>query len=234
MGRAWRLVQRQAAVRRTHTADQGTSQRPELPIPPPEMRALVGPTDPAMFDNPDGSPVFGGLKPEQYRRVLDFGCGCGRLARQMIQQTPRPGRYLGLDLHAGMIRWCTENLTPAAPGFEFHHHDVWHYAGFANPAPDRPLYAPLPIGDGSFSLAVAISVFTLILRRCRPRPTSSELARILEPDGMLLATWFLFDNSSFPMMQDDQNTLFINEYDVRNAVIYDRRLGSCHGCAGWD
>lgn len=196
-----------------------TTQRPELPIPPPEMRALVGPTDPAMFDNRDGTPVFGGLKPEQYRKVLDFGCGCGRLARQMIQQTPRPARYLGLDLHAGMIRWCTENLAPAAPGFEFRHHDVY-YAGF-NPVPDRPLYAPLPVGDGSFSLAVAISVFTH-LTQVQTEAYLKELARILEPDGILLATWFLFDKQDFPMMQDDQNTLFINEYDVRNAVIYDR------------
>lgn len=183
------------------------------------MRALVGPTDPAMFDNPDGRMVFAGLRPEQYRRVLDFGCGCGRLARQLIQQNPRPDRYVGFDLHAGMIRWCAQNLAPHAAGFEFHHHDVF-YAGF-NPAPDRPLHAPFPVGDDAFSMAVAISVFTH-LTQIQTTSYLTELARVIEPDGVLLSTWFLFDKENFPMMQDEQNTLFINEYDVRNAVIYDR------------
>ena len=40
--------------------------------------------------------------------------------------------------------------------------------------------------------------------------------------GSCLTSWFVFDKRDFPMMQEDQNTLFINEFDVRNAVIYDR------------
>ena len=73
--------------------------------------------------NPSGAPIFGAA-PERFDHVLDFGCGCGRLARQMLQQLPRPRRYTGSDLHAGMIRWCNTNLAPLAPGFTFLHHDV--------------------------------------------------------------------------------------------------------------
>ena len=65
---------------------------PTLPMPPREMRVLVGPQDEQDFDNPTGRPVYPGLPPEAYRSVLDFGCGCGRVARQLIQQAPaRPG-----------------------------------------------------------------------------------------------------------------------------------------------
>ena len=71
----------------------------DLPIPPLELRELVGPTDPALFDNPDGNLVVPGLAPEAFSSVLDFGCGCGRLARQLIQQHPQPEIYLGIDLH---------------------------------------------------------------------------------------------------------------------------------------
>jgi SAM-dependent methyltransferase len=88
-------------------------------------RALVGPADVAAFENPSGNLVFPYLDRSAYRSVFDFGCGCGRVARQLIQQREQPERYLGIDLHAGMIRWCQENLTPRAPQFEFMHHDVF-------------------------------------------------------------------------------------------------------------
>lgn len=45
---------------------------------------------------------------------------------------------------------------------------------------------------------------------------------MLDGEGVFVSTWFLFDKRDFPMMQDDQNTLFINGVDIRNAVIYDR------------
>ncbi len=94
-----------------------------LPIPPFEMRQLVGPTDEAAFNNPTGDAILG-VPESQFDAVLDFGCGCGRLARQMLQQRVPPRRYVGFDLHAGMVRWCQTNLAPRAPGFEFLHHDV--------------------------------------------------------------------------------------------------------------
>lgn len=195
------------------------SQKGVLPFPPMEMRVLVGPTEDGLFDNPNGSLVFSGLEPAQFRSVLDFGCGCGRIARQMIQQRPRPQRYAGIDLHAGMVNWCNRNLAPHAPGFTFHHHDVF-YGGF-NPGDDKPLYAPFPFADNEFSLIVATSVFTH-LTQTQSEAYFAEISRVLEPRGVLVATWFLFDKRDFPMMQDEQNTLFINEYDIRNAVIYDR------------
>ena len=37
-----------------------------------------------------------------------------------------------------------------------------------------------------------------------------------------MATWFLFDKSGYPYMQDGQNALYINDRDPTNAVAYDR------------
>ena len=188
-------------------------------MPPEAMRALVGGADPDWRDTAGGGLVFDGLPPEQFRCVLDFGCGCGRVARQLIRQVPRPERYEGLDLHAGMVIWAEENLAPHAPGFRFSHHDVY-YPAF-NPGPDKPMFAPLPYGDSEFSFLLAVSVFTH-LTEAQTERYLAEAARVLSPGGVMLSTWFLFDKRDFPMMQDEQNTLFINEYDPRNAVIYDR------------
>jgi SAM-dependent methyltransferase len=190
----------------------------ELPIPPEEMRALVGLTDPAAFDNTSGALVYDFLTPDTYGAVLDFGSGCGRVARQLIQQRPRPGRYVGIDLHRGMVEWCKRNLEPHAPGFRFEHHDVFH-ASFNPTSAARTL--PFDLEDDAFTLVNAISVFTH-LTQDQTEHYLRETSRVLRPDGVINGTWFLFDKVDFPMMQDFQNALYINEFDPSNAVIFDR------------
>lgn len=189
----------------------------QLPLPPVELRMLVGPTEDAFFDNPSGAPVFG-LPAAAYDTVLDWGCGCGRLARQLIQQTPRPRRYLGLDLHRGMVEWCRQNLAPQAPGFEFVHHDVVNLG--LNPGGTATML-PFPIEDHVVSLFIAWSVFTHVTEAAALYYLG-EVARVLAPNGTAMTTWFLFDKTEFPMMQDFQNALFINDVDPTNAVIFDK------------
>jgi SAM-dependent methyltransferase len=194
--------------------------RGELPLPPFEMRQLVGQTDPSGFDNPAGKPIFDFVEPDVFRSVFDFGCGCGRLARQLIQQDPRPARYVGIDLHAGMIEWCRRNLAPAAPGFEFVHHDVYNY--HFNPEPSAPRALPFPVEDRAFSLVEGWSVFTH-LSEDQAVHYLREVARILAPGGVVHTTWFLFDKADgFPMMTADQNALYVSHLDPSAAVLFDR------------
>jgi SAM-dependent methyltransferase len=199
---------------------EATDQWCRLPVPPVEMRTLVGPTEREAFDNPTGGLVLPGVPPEQFECVLDFGCGCGRLARQLIQQVPRPRRYLGFDLHRGMIEWCRQNLQDAAPGFEFRHHDVFELA--FNPNAAARGWQPFPVGDERFSLVIAWSVFTHLLQ---PDVVGylDEVRRVLAPGGIAMTTWFLFNKEDMPMMQEEQNALYINPDNPTNAVIFDRR-----------
>ncbi len=184
------------------------------------MRQLVGPEDPAAFDNPTGGLVFPFLEESAYESVFDFACGCGRIARQLLQQNPRPRKYVGLDIHRRMIEWNQRNLSSVDPNFEFHHHDVFNL-GHA-PENTRRLTAPFEVPDASFTLVVAWSIFTH-LYEVQVLHYLREIARIMRPEGQLLSTWFLFDKREFPMMQAFQNTLFINEIDPTNATIFDRQ-----------
>jgi SAM-dependent methyltransferase len=188
-----------------------------LPMPPFEMRQLVGPTDEVAFDNPSGDLIFE-IPEAQFDSVLDFGCGCGRLARKMMQQRVRPRRYVGFDLHPGMIRWCRENLLPRATGFEFLHHDVSNPS--FNPGPGKPPVLRMPAEDGAFSLVIALSVFTHTVQP-HAEYYLREVARVMRPDGILVASFFLFQKRFFPMMHDFQNALYINIDDPWNAVIFD-------------
>jgi SAM-dependent methyltransferase len=182
------------------------------------MRVLVGPTDEAAFDNPTGEYVYPTLDPKDYAAVFDFGCGCGRFARQLMQQRDGPGRYLGVDLHPGMIRWCRTNLTPRAPQFVFEHHDVFNLS--FNPG-DKPSTLPFPAPDASFTLVNAHSVFTH-LTQPQTEHYLREIRRILRADGVFRSTWFFFDRAAFPMLQDRQAAIYTTQPDVTGAVVYDR------------
>jgi SAM-dependent methyltransferase len=192
-----------------------------IPMPPLELRRLVGPTDPEDFDNPTGTPICAefDLPLHVYDTVFDFGCGCGRQARQLLLQTPRPRRYIGIDPNKGMVDWCSENLTPVDNNFQFFHHDVYS-PGYA-PGNTLRLAEPFPADNESMSLFIGHSVFTHL---CRPQTEYylSELRRVLKPGGIAFTTWFFFDNSSFPFLQEGPFCLYTSEADFSQAVIYDR------------
>jgi SAM-dependent methyltransferase len=180
------------------------------------MRQLVGRTDPEAFDLGDRRVALDHVRDEQYDTVLDFGCGCGRVARQLAQQTPRPRRYVGIDLHAGMIAWCQANLD--VDGFEFHHRDI-REPGF-NPTGAAD-WLPFPVDEESCSLVNAVSVFTHLLEDDATRYLY-EVARVLQRTGVMVSSWLLFDKREFPVMQPFQNALFINPLHLVNATIFDR------------
>jgi hypothetical protein len=94
-------------------------------------------------------------------------------------------------------------------------------AGF-NPGPSLPRTAAFPADDGAVSLLLALSVFTHLTQDQVPRYLD-EVRRVLRTDGVLLATFFLFEKAFYPMMQDFQNALYINDADPTNAVIFDQR-----------
>jgi SAM-dependent methyltransferase len=195
-----------------------------FPIPPLKFREIVGPTDEAAFDNPEKTRVWGDLAigplapGEAYERVLDFGCGCGRNARQLFLQEQPPLRYVGIDIHREMIEWCQQNLKPAGIEVRFAHHDVWSRTY----APNNSRNSYLPIGryGRDFSLINAHSVFTHLYEE-QTRYYLKELRGMLAANGIFRSTWFFFNRAWFPVLAPFQHTIFVNEIDPTQAVYYD-------------
>ena len=190
-----------------------------IPLPPPSLRELVGAVDEQSFDNPTAKSILGNYDYATSDNVLDWGCGCGRIARQLMLQHRPPRRYTGVDLHQGMVDWCKVNLTPIAPQFKFIHHNIFN-PGLNPEGLRRDIQ--FPVEDNSVSLFIAWSVFTHVSQQSASYYLS-EIARVLSETGIAVTTWFLFDKSYFPMMQHFQNALFINEMDFTNAVIFDKK-----------
>jgi SAM-dependent methyltransferase len=101
------------------------------------------------------------------RRVLDFGCGCGRTIRWLLDDG---AEFHGADVDAVAIDWCKKHLVRA------------HF--LANtPAP------PLPYPGEWFDAVYCLSVFTHLDEPMQDA-WLRELSRILKPGGVLLFTIF--------------------------------------------
>lgn len=110
-----------------------------------------------------------GLDSETAITVLDWGCGCGRIARWLSADViRRGGQFHGTDLNTSLIRWCAENL----PG-------VYTENGL------RP---PAPLEDGHFDLVYAHSVMTHLTEAVAVA-WLAECARIMKPGALALLTF---------------------------------------------
>ena len=107
-----------------------------------------------------------GIELEQFRAILDFGCGCGRIIRN-FRDLEGP-RLFGTDYNPKLANWCRSNL----PFAEF---------GVNGLAP------PLKYEDGSFDFIYAFSVFTHLSEKLQTE-WLAELNRVMSPGGYLLFT----------------------------------------------
>ena len=196
----------------------------EIPLPPLRLRSITGDSREESFNNPTGRLIWGdfeclGRPPDQvYEAILDFGCGCGRQARQLMLQESPPSRYLGVDVSPELIDWCHGNLTPCDPHFTFRHHNVFS-ATYA-PQNDRVRVSKLPAETGEFTLFNAHSVFTH-LHWDQSEFYLKEAKRILKKWGVIRATWLFIDKKIFPQMNQNQHCVYIQEKDPTQAVFYD-------------
>lgn len=125
-------------------------------------------------------------------RVLDIGCGIGRMARVLTGELRPPGgSYDGFDVDRDGISWCQRHYQTTPVPFRFTHVDI-HHAEYNPRGVVSPATISFPYPDGAFDLAIATSVFTHLLEDVADHYLA-EAARVLAPGGRLFATWFLID-----------------------------------------
>lgn len=96
--------------------------------------------------------------------ILDWGCGCARVARFVTEFAPE--KLTGIDIDPDNIQWCQENIAQA----EF--------------APIG-LHPPTRFASESFDLVYGISVFTHLSQPDQDR-WLAELQRITRPGAAVL------------------------------------------------
>jgi len=135
---------------------------------------------------------LGELKPHE--RVLDLGCGIGRMSVPLTGYLDDKGSYEGLDIVYEGIRWCQKEITPRFPHFRFQQADV--FSSYYNPnGKFKASEYRLPYSDNNFDFVFLTSVFTHMLL---PDVTNylGEVHRVMRPGGRCLITFFLLNEES--------------------------------------
>lgn len=172
----------------------------DLVTPKPEL--LLAPPLRMQHDGPRGYETFRRngeearslytrvLGVKQSSTILDIGSGVGRKTIPLMDYLQNGGLYVGIDVSARDVDWCSNHITTLAPRFVFLKLDIFH-----------PLYHPngrihpqdvvLPFPAACFDFVMLWSVFTHLL----PNDVEhylDEIARVIRPAGCLTASYFLW------------------------------------------
>lgn len=122
-------------------------------------------------------------------RLLDVGCGVGRLATGILRRVGELRAYVGVDVSKEAVRWCRRHIARRHPRFRFLHLDVqnlrYNPDGIAVAHDFR-----LPFEDEAFDLVYAYSVFSHLPAE-HANIYLRELRRLLAPEGRVFLTAFL-------------------------------------------
>ncbi|MGX1977031.1 class I SAM-dependent methyltransferase [Streptomyces kronopolitis] len=142
-------------------------------------KTFTHPLDPALLEEyvPHGA------------RVLDYGCGYGRLTAELAGRGYRSVR--GVDVSAALI----------ARGRREHPElDLLRWGGF-----------PLPFEDGAFDAALLFAVLTCVPEDADQKAIAGELGRLVRPGGLLYL-------SDVPLQDDALNQERYRRYAERHGT----------------
>lgn len=135
---------------------------------------------------------FAGLEPHE--KILDVGCGIGRIALPLTRYLDKNGCYEGFDVVKPGIQWCMNRITKRHANFSFRFVDLYN-RNYNPQGKYRASDFKFPYNGQSFDFVFLISVFTHMLPE-EMENYFSEIARVLKKGGRCFITFFLINKES--------------------------------------
>jgi ubiquinone/menaquinone biosynthesis C-methylase UbiE len=229
--RSIKPIKRKASYFLKDAVDSLLGRRDELT--PPRSKIFVGNHDGYKRVGEEFLRYFielGDLKPGE--KVLDVGCGIGRMAVPLTKYLDKDGSYDGFDIVAGGINWCRRKITSKYPNFHFKIANIFNKKYNPRGSCQASEYR-FPYENESFDFVLLTSVFTHILPGDMEH-YFSEIARVMRKGGRCFITFFLLNEESsdlinagksvydFPYQGEGFRT--IHEATPESAVSYDEKF----------
>lgn len=201
-------------------ADHAITPDPSIPLPPYSLR--MG----GRHFKKDADFVAAGVRDVRLlrqraglgrrKRVLDWGCGAGRLAIGIKHLLGHVEDYHGVDIQPELLGWAKDNLTDEHTRFTLVD------AHNARYNPDGAPSFEIPADDGSVDVLYAYSVFSHMLTHDLAG-YGATIARILAPQGRAWVTAFVEEDVP-DCVENPPDYLALEWSGALHCVRYDRRF----------
>ncbi|MDM9384357.1 methyltransferase domain-containing protein [Chlorogloeopsis sp. ULAP01] len=173
---------------------------------------------------------YGNLKPDD--RVLDVGCGIGRMALPLTNYLSDKGEYWGFDIVKEGIDWCRTIYPIRFKNFHFQLADIYNrtynHRGYFQASNYK-----FPYENSYFDFIFLTSVFTHMLLE-EIENYISEISRVIKPNKNFLATFFLLNSESLGNINSSLSSLEFkfeidgglttNSHTPEDAVAFDENI----------
>lgn len=153
-------------------------------------------------------------------RVLDVGCGMGRMAVPLTNYLSPEGEYWGFDIAKTGIKWCQRRISTKFKNFHFQHIDVYN-KNYNSKGKIRAKDFRFPFKDNYFDFVLLTSVSTHMLPSDMENYLS-EISRVLKHGGKCLITFFLLNEESENLIHAGCSTLDF-KYKIEGCLTIDDR-----------
>jgi SAM-dependent methyltransferase len=168
--------------------------RVDLPPPDPSLHTVGGEDGGQRGEKQVTLLTHFGLTPTT--RLLEIGCGVGRLAYELADYLVDGGSYTGFDISETAIAWLNDHYAPRLPNFRFDHLDV-HNPRFNPDGNHQPASERFPYADASFDFVCAFEVF-MHMERAGVERYLGEIDRVLVPGGRAVVTFMAILDDAAP------------------------------------
>jgi ubiquinone/menaquinone biosynthesis C-methylase UbiE len=140
---------------------------------------------------------IGGLRPHD--RVLEIGCGIGRMAMPLTTCLNETGSYDGFDIARAEIKWCKNKITSRFANFNFQHIDVHNKQTNPKGKFQASSYQ-FPLAAKQYDFVFLTSVFTHMFIEDIENYLK-EISRLLKTGGRALASYFLLNSETLALLK---------------------------------
>lgn len=174
-------------------------------LTPPKRKIFVGAGDYNIIGNEflQYFIEFGGLKSNE--KILDVGCGIGRMAVPLTKYLNSDGKYEGIDIVKDGISWCNKKISPKFSNFQFQLANIYNERYNPNGKYQASEYK-FPFNNNTFDFVFLTSVFTHMLPNDLENYLS-EISRVLKKGGRCFITYFLFNKESLYLIEKGKSRI---------------------------
>jgi ubiquinone/menaquinone biosynthesis C-methylase UbiE len=180
------------------------------PLVPPKGKIFTGPGDFIQIGDDFLKNFIELCELKLDARVLDVGCGIGRIARPLTKYLSSSGSYDGFDIVRDGIEWC-QKAYREFPSFHFKYiplrNDLYNLSTEQQASAFR-----FPYPDQQFDLVILTSVFTH-MQEDEVKNYLHEISRVMKNGAHCFCSFFLITNESESYLTHSAEPFFKHRYE---------------------